>query len=333
MQRILQHIIFIVSLSLMVVNGQAQSIEPAVNVTQDTNIIRLGEQVTLTIDVLANASDTVILPQFKDTITGHIEIAEVLPPDTTYDEDNITIKELSQKIKVTSFDSGVWVLPPLPVIINGDTAETEPLMIIVQTVDADTTKPIKPIVAPYQVHLTFTEWLKLYWHWIALAVGILLLIAGLIYYLKNRKQEETIEEVEPEIPLDEQIWTKINTLEQQKLWQQGNYKEYYSQVSEILRFLLEKTLHFNALEIPTSDIIKHLRYQGINTGILRQVQHILTVSDLAKYAKEQPVASENEMVLTQLKTIAQELLDEYNRQLELQKQKEEERKNKESENE
>ena len=222
-------------------------------------------------------------------------------------------------------------MPPVPVVVNGDTLQSDPLMIIVQSVDADTTKPIKPIVAPYQVHLTFLEWLKLYWYWIALGVGIILLIIGVIYYLKNRKTETVEEEKEPEIPLDEQIWSRINTLEQQKLWQSGNYKEYYSQISEILRFLLEKTLYFNALELPTTDIVKHLRYQGLDNAKLQQIKHILTVSDLAKYAKEQPIASENEMVLVQLKNIVKDLLEEYNKQLEIQKQKEETQKNTNSE--
>jgi hypothetical protein len=330
MRNILKHIIFLAIVILTAQIANAQNIEPAVRITQDTNIIRLGEQAAITIEVVANASDTVVFPQFKDTITGHIEIAEVYPPDTTYDDDNITIKELTQKIKVTSFDSGVWVIPPISVVVNGDTLQSDPLILVVQTVEADTTKPIKPIVEPYQVNLTFLEWLKLNWHWLALAIGIIMLIIGLIYYLKNRKTNEIAEEPQVEISLDEQIWNRIQTLEQQKLWQQGNFKEYYSQISELLRFLLEKTLYFNALELPTADIVKHLKYQAIEPTILQQIKHILTVADLAKYAKEQPIASENELVLNQLKNIAKELLAEYNRQLEKQKQEEEVMKKKES---
>ncbi len=307
----LQHIIIGILALLPANTAFAQTIEPSVNVTQDTNIIRIGEQVTLTLDIYANASDTVILPQFKDTITSKIEIAEVLPPDTSFDDDNITVKQITQTIKVTSFDSGVWVVPPIPVVINGDTLASDPLMIIVQTVEVDTAKAIKPIVAPYTVTLTFIEWLKLYWHWIALAVVVLALIFGVIYYLKNRKKEVD-EEEEPEIPLDEIINQRISRLEQQKLWQQGQIKAYYSEVSEILRFLLEKTLQFNALELPTGDIVKHLKYQGLDSTKIQQIRHILTVSDLAKYAKEQPIASENEAVMAQLKEIARDLLAEYN---------------------
>ncbi len=318
MKNKLQHIIIGILALLLANTAFAQTIEPSVNVTQDTNIIRIGEQVTLTLDIYANASDTVILPQFKDTVTSKIEIAEVLPPDTSFDEENITVKQITQTIKVTSFDSGVWVVPPIPVVINGDTVSSEPLMIIVQTVEVDTAQAIKPIVAPYTVNLTFAEWLKLYWHWIALAVVLLALIFGVIYYLKNRKKEVSEEEVEPEIPLDEIINERISRLEQQKLWQQGQVKAYYSEVSEILRFLLENTLHFNALELPTGDIVKHLKYQGLDNTKIQQIRHILTVSDLAKYAKEQPIASENEAVMAQLKEIARELLTEYNKTTEIQ---------------
>ena len=83
----------------------------------------------------------------------------------------------------------------------------------------------------------------------------------------------------------------MEKLNAKKLWQEDSVKEYYSELSEIIRTYIENGIGTQAMEIPTHEIIFQLHQKGIGTTSLKE---LLTRADLAKFAKAKPLQIENE---------------------------------------
>lgn len=277
------------------INAQTYSVEA----NPDTNSILIGEQINITLKANYRVDEgevNIILPTLYDTINEFIEIVNKSTIDTVIPDKNDPYAFVQQQnITITSFDSGYYAIPPFKFIINADTIETEPILIEVQTMEVDTTKAIFDIKQPLSEPFSIVDWLKDNWWWM---VAILVLGVGiffLIKYLKNRKTKEKPEEIIPDIPIHVIALEKLEKVKSDKLWQSGKIKDYHSHISEILREYIENRYQVNALEETTSEIMHGLRLQNISPELMNKLTQTLTLADLVKFAKEQPLANENEM--------------------------------------
>lgn len=275
---------FLLSLfSLLFTSLFAQEVEVKV----DTMNIRIGEQFNFQISV--NDTANVIIPELKD-LKG-LEIVENIPMDT--------IKQnLIKKYILTGFDSGAYYIPSQQVFIRGRAFLTDSLLINVATVKIDTTKnrmfPIKSIQGePY----TFDDFVP-YLIWVLLGI---VLIAGIIYYLKTRKKEEVVEEeVIPTLAPFEEALERLHKLDEKLLWQNNQVKQYYIELTEIVRAYIEKELKIPALESTTEDLIETI--QDFNDAetikasreSIRKLKELLREADLVKFAKSKPLSHEIE---------------------------------------
>jgi len=119
----------------------------------------------------------------------------------------------------------------------------------------------------------------------------------LVFYLSKEKQapEAPAKPQEPEIPPHIIALEALANLRDAKLWQQGNVKGFYTELSTIFRSYLEGQFRISALEQTTEEIMTALQHQAaIDKEELRDISHLLFLSDLVKFAKEKPIGSENE---------------------------------------
>ncbi|NOR86716.1 MAG: hypothetical protein GQ527_03815, partial [Bacteroidales bacterium] len=84
-----------------------------VSVKTDTNAILIGEQVKLNLVYELPANKKPLFPNFNDTISRHIEILGRTNIDTSYNEET-NIQTLSQQLIITAFDTGYFIIPPIP---------------------------------------------------------------------------------------------------------------------------------------------------------------------------------------------------------------------------
>ncbi len=96
-----------------------------------------------------------------------------------------------------------------------------------------------------------------------------------------------------ELPRSLDKLKKLKTLEQQKLWQNNQIKEYYLEISEILRTYLEGRYQVNAMESTTDEIIEDLNNTDVNKNLNSKLKDVLQQCDLAKFAKFKPSPEEN----------------------------------------
>ena len=260
--------------------------DPIVKAQVETSNIRIGEQFNYRITV--KEVDKVILPKLE--LNG-LEVVDSVKTDTIN-------YMLIQKYKITGFDSGAFYIPQQQVFIRNQAYLTDSILINVATVPIDTTKIKKyPIKSIKKEPLVFDDY-KLY---IYLLIAALLIIGFWIYWFVIRKKKE--EEEKPTYvalaPYDEAMY-KLNELDEKLLWQNNKVKEYYSELTDIIRAYIERELKVPALEKTSDEIIETLNdfYEAntINTTKenIKKLKDLFQEADLVKFAKSKPLAGEIE---------------------------------------
>ena len=86
----------------------------------------------------------------------------------------------------------------------------------------------------------------------------------------------------------------LETLHNQKLWQSGRHKQYYSGLTDILRTYLAGRYGFGAMEMTSDEILAAVRRYDLPQKCVMDLQAILRDADLAKFAKAQSEGTTNE---------------------------------------
>lgn len=253
-----------------------------VEIVVDTSRIKIGEQIKYEIRV--NTDQNVNFSKFKTDSLQRIEIIKEFSIDTLKNR-------LVKKYLLTSFDSGTYIIPRQDVTINGTHYFTDSLLIHVGTVEVDTTKqglfPIKPIYkAPPK---TWHDYRYLVW-WI---LGLLLLL-GLIWWLAFRSKKVIQWKQKVVLSPFEEAIKQLQTLDDKNLIQNQRIKEYYTELTDIIRVYMEKDLNIAAMELTSDELItlfkKTNKYKklGIARKQLENLQIFLRNADLVKFAKAIP---------------------------------------------
>jgi hypothetical protein len=278
--------------------ANAQNIQ--IKSSLDTNMILIGEQTKMSVDFQYPNGADVQFPILKDTIIDKIEILD-LSLDTI---PNANFEHYILNYTLTSFDSGYYAIPPQIIIDNktGDTILGNPLGFAVNTYKIDSTNAGRffDIKEPYQAPWTLKEFLDEYLSIILIVLLLIILVIVGLWYLKKR---EKVVKVEPKkvIPKEAAHIIAIRDLTQlkeKKLWQADRTKQYYVELSDIVRAYLENRFKIAALEQTSHEIIESIELgRLLNKEQIGDLKQILSLSDMAKFAKAKPLANENDLAL------------------------------------
>jgi hypothetical protein len=288
----LKFVSFLFVMLLYGMHGFAQG-DAKVNVKIDATKILVGDQVHYFIEAQHNSrASRLQWATIPDTF-NNLEVVERGKIDTVKQGDVITYK---QRLLITGFDSGVFVIPPFqfPVIPNNGTAyaiQTDSFPLLVQTVAVDTTKGFYGIKEIMPVR---SSWLDYIWYIIGAIVFLILVTVVIIYFIRNKRVPPPVTTPPPpKETLQEQALRMLAALEKKQLWQGNKVKEYYSELTDILRGYIEARFNTQAMELTTGELLhsaKHHRELSRHTELL---SNILYIADLAKFAKAQPLPHEH----------------------------------------
>ncbi|QTE35922.2 BatD family protein [Mucilaginibacter gossypii] len=271
--------------------GRAQNF--GAKATLDKKSILIGEQTQLNLSIRFHAKDSIGFPKLADSI-GKIRIVN-FKADTAFDKGDQSIETINRHYTITAFDSGTYIIPSYVFKSPVGDLLTDTLNLDVRTVAVDTTKAFYDIKQPLAVKYTFWDWLRDNWK---LVTGILLgliVIGAVVYYLLKRpKKEVIVEEVKPDIPLHIQALQKLEEIKNKQLWQHDQVKQYYIELSDVVREYLEKRYNIQALEQTSEEIFASLTHMDIASEDRNLLRQLLILADMVKFAKEKPAANENE---------------------------------------
>tara|TARA_R110002049_G_scaffold161187_3_gene326646 strand:+ start:69441 stop:70562 length:1122 start_codon:yes stop_codon:yes gene_type:complete len=281
MRKYILHIILLIGVA-----GYAQN-DAKVSTKVDTTKIRIGEKINYQI-VVDNAANGVIFPELELDSLGGVEIVESFNVDTLKNR-------LIKKYALTSFDSGSYVIPRQRVLIWSQEYLTDSLRIDVATVAVDTTKQqMYTIKAIQNEPYTLADYKKYLW-WLLLVF----MLVGLVAYFILRKKP-TEEEIEARIPPYQLALKRLTELDEKQLWQNNKIKEYYVELTGIVRTYIEREIRIPALESTTDELVETLNdfkeVASIETSddTLKKLKELLQEADLVKFAKSAPLANEIE---------------------------------------
>lgn len=271
----------------------------------DSNEIQIGQQVKLELSIQYRVDNgkriQVQWPEIADTIRKEVEVVSQSKIDTTVDKNDPFLFTQTQILSITSFDSGYWAIPPFK-FLAGDTngVFTDPLLLQVSTMTVDTTQAIKDIKEPYEQTYNWMDWIKdnMLVVWVILG-AILVIVILLMIFKYTRKVKPIMVEVEiPKIPAHIIAFEKLEQLKTQNLWQEGKLKLYHSQLTDIIREYIENRYKIQAMEQTTDEILFGFRNVAIDEDSKAKLKQVLLLADLVKFAKEQPLPTENDLSMS-----------------------------------
>lgn len=280
--------IFIVSLLTSVVSV-AETAPDTAFARLDTHAILIGQQAKLQLTFQGTTKGRVLFPAVPDTFSM-LEVVNRSGVDTiSKTADAFT---LSQTLMVTGFDSGYHVILPFEFLYlasdKKDTVKlsTKPLLLQVQSIPVDTTQSIKDIKDIEQVPFSIFDHLG----WFLLGIfGILLFIIWKKYSSRFTKPKN-LTPTTPPISCDEKALLALSNLEQKHLWQQGQYKAYHTELTDILREFITERWNVGAMEMTTDEIMSLSLF---STDSIEGIGYVLRMADMVKFAKGIPVGDEN----------------------------------------
>lgn len=264
----------------------------------DTASLLIGGQTYLHVGVAyrqGNKQVAVKWPLFpEDTIVNLVEIIEAGKIDTALRDSSSLVYEMTRSFRITSYDSGYYAIPPYRFVVNGDTLETEALILEVNTVEVDTTKAIRDIKAPLEVPPPPPDYT---WLWWTGGILLFLIIAGIALwlFLKWRKEKNIPPPPPPPVLLHIRMLEKLEELKAQGLAEKGMLKEFYTALTDILRAYIEERFRVPAMEQTSDEIMHSFRSLAVDDQSRYYLKQILLLADMVKFAKETPTAFENEM--------------------------------------
>ena len=257
----------------------------------DSTKKKIGAEFKLTLKTDVDTFSKVKFPNGK--FFGNLEVLESYKIDTIRNGNRY---ELIKKYGLTQFDSGKYLIPKLPVIINGKKVFSDSIKIEISDVKVDTLKQkmydIKNIIP---VKSDFGNW------WIYLLILLGLAVIGYFVYrfIKKKKTEEKPVVIEFKSPI-EKATSLLQQLEKKELWQKGEIKNYYSELTDIARNYIEEEIQIPAMESTTSELIEGLRNAAkqkklkLSSETVENLEKVLKQADLVKFAKVKPLDYEIE---------------------------------------
>ena len=259
----------------------------SVNVTKN----KIGAEFKLTLKTEVDTLSKVKFPEVRNF--GALEVIKSYKIDTVK---NGARYQLIKKYGLTQFDSGKYLVPRIPVLINGKSVFSDSIKVEVNDVKVDTLKQkmfdIKDIA---QAESFLGTW------WIYLLILLSILVAGYFIYqfIKKRQNQPKVEAIIFKSPI-EKATTLLQQLETRELWQKGEIKHYYSELTDIARNYIEEEIHIPAMESTTSELIDGLRKAAkqkklkLSNETVENLEKVLMQADLVKFAKVKPLDFEIE---------------------------------------
>lgn len=256
-----------------------------VNTTIDTTKNKIGAEFKLTLKAAVDTSSKVVFPSIKNV--GPLEVIRSYKIDTIK---NGATYELIKKYGLTQFDSGKYTIPSIKVLINNKPYFSDSIRVEVANVDVDTLKQkmydIKPIVEASSSNS---------WIWkLLLVLLVIVAIGAFVYWWLKIRQKKVIEEEVYKTPI-EKATVLLNNLEKKELWQKGEIKAYYSELTDIARNYIEEAIQIPAMESTTSELIEGLRQASLKKKMalsketIENLEQVLRQADLVKFAKSKPL--------------------------------------------
>ncbi|MDR0558893.1 MAG: hypothetical protein LBG92_01875 [Prevotellaceae bacterium] len=250
----------------------------------ETDTIFIGDQVTLKISVESNSKrEFFVFPEFEKNLENGIEVLETRAVDTVK-SGNDSIVKLERRYLFTAFSEGNLSFSKMPVVrlsISGviDTLySSQTLSLYIKEI------PLDKDFQPFDIRNIKTYPSK-FWLYASIIAVLAVLLAVAIFFAARKyfKRKEII----PLKKINPYEWA-VNELEKLKTSNISinRTKEYYSQLTDIVREYIELQTDISIMEKTSDEILATLPSTVFSAPeLVKNIADLFGIADLVKFAK------------------------------------------------
>lgn len=284
-------------------NADQSAVKQPVTATAgvDRTSVSIGDKITYTIKVRAPKDYEIRMPSFGENL------ADFAVKDFSSDESGFFSRTYTQSYILDIYETGTFTIPAVVIKYKGkespewrETAAEE-ISITVQSMLDETgrTAEIRGIRGPCPIRNPTYIYIAL------AALAIVAAALALFMFLKKKKESEKI--IAPPPPAHETALRALKDLLGKDYINTGRVREYYFELSNIVRHYLEDRFNMKAPEMTTEEFLIHLKKTDKLTsdqkGLLRE---FLSHCDMVKFAKHLPVEREIESIYGSAKDLVEQ---------------------------
>jgi len=288
--------IWMIGLCTLLLTGsllQAQEVQLRASI--DSSSVHIGDWIRMRVTAEYSPAIASIGPMLQDSL-GRFEVLRIHASPEQIGEQS---RRQTWHVRLAAFDATEGVIPPVlfRYTLQGDStprvASTLPIPVSVKGMEIDPQGDIKDVKPPMTPPWGFEDFLP----YGILTLVVAALAAGYFYYRRRKKHAQEPERVIAHIPPHEQALYALHDLEEKRLWQQGKLKEYYSEITEIVRKFFEGRFGIIALEMTSDEIMRQMKSIPEAQPHWKEMNTFFLIADLVKFAKYEstPAEHENEM--------------------------------------
>ena len=261
--------------------------------------ITIGDRITYSIIVTKDENIVVEMPDVGANL-GAFEILQFNDPEPQKTDGKIV---QAREFTISTFDVGEYEIPPVVIHFStgADTVwqelTTEKIKIEVESLKPSEAGDVRDIKFPLELERDIKTIIRL------IAAGVIILLIGILiyYFIKRRKQGNSLipKRVKPPKPPHEIALHELGRLVKSNLIAKGAVKQFYIQLSEIIRKYIEGRYYVVALEMTTMQLIRNMEQIDIENGVIELTSVFLESCDLVKFAKYKPTDQENQIAIQQ----------------------------------
>jgi hypothetical protein len=261
-----------------------------VKATVDRDSVTIGDRIKYTIEVKAEKGFEIKFPEFGENL------ARFTIKDFGSSKSGLFGKKTySQWYILDTFETGSFTIPIAIVQFRKKGEEewrgiaTNQVKIeVVSLLDEDLEKAdIRDIKGPVGLN----NRLYLYLILLLFLIIVILLVIFLFIKRKQRPEESSI----PPPPAHEVAYEALRSLKKRHYLKAGKVREYYFELSDILRRYMENRFNLRAPEMTTDEFLATLRSsESLNSAQKGLVRDFLSHCDMVKFAKYRPADAEAE---------------------------------------
>jgi hypothetical protein len=265
-------VIFILLILAVVSHAQVQ-----VTASVDSTKILIGGRSHYFITVYAPKGTKISFPEFnnKKEIISDVEVLSA-KSDTANANGKVRIRRI---YTITAWDAKRYTIPAQKVIVDGATKTTGNVALDVQAVPIDTVKstPMPPDDIQ-KVPFSWGEWVP-----VILVLVLALILICIVFYLYrilcHKKNGRTPKNTRT-LSYYEQAKQDLSEIAANKMLY-AEQKDYYTDVTNVLRKYISQRYNINALEMTSHEILESMK----DVCDVSELKVVFNTADLVKFAK------------------------------------------------
>lgn len=249
-----------------------------IQVKADRNAILIGEPINLSLQ--ADIPENEPIRFFRIDTLQHFEILDRSKIDT-FNTGSGTI--LRQSIRITSYDSGSQVIPPIPL---REGVVSDSIAVEVSYTPYNPDQPyhdIKDIIDAKAEEKEEQNW----WWYAAGALAVLIFVFYLVFRGKRQPAPP------PPAPVRDPYAEAKRSLEVLR-GSSFDGKAWFTQLVDVFRLYTDERKNIQSQHQTSEDLLSQLKSIGISEKVFSRLAQALRLSDFVKFAKYEPTAADRE---------------------------------------